>query len=300
MREVTRIGNVENRYEVQSAFGEGGQGDLFLGRDRKSGEKVALKLQKARNLGPDSDFYWAGEKLLKEGSHMAMLTGIQAIPEILATGTHRGRQCLVMEFVEGRQLHDVLWAARPVRHPEVIASIIGQLCEILWEVHNRNLVHCDLKPENVIVQPDGRLRLIDMGFAVTAGERTEFDRGTLGWASPEQFDTCESGLTPRSDIFGLGCILLEMTVMRLPYGGLEERAAPGSPVLPADRLAQIPPEFASLALRMVRWNAEDRPADVREVFDDIRRYLPRPGMERPSKRLRPDPTEYYLTHPPRL
>lgn len=300
MREIKEIGNVEKRYEVLDMFGDGGQGDLFLGRDRESGERVALKLQKARDLGPKSDFSWAGRKLVEEGSRMMMLTGIEAIPEIIATGTHRGRRCLVMEFVEGRQLHDVLSAARPVRDPEVIASVIGQLCEILREVHDRNLVHCDLKPENVIVQPDGRLRLIDMGHAITENEETSYERGTRGWASPEQSDACPAGLTRRADIFGLGCVLLEMTVMRLPYGGLEERAEPGGPVLPADRLAKLPPEFASLALWMVRWEAEERPADVREVFDRLRPYLPQPGSRRPSKRLRPDPTEYYRTHLPRL
>ncbi|WP_164543538.1 serine/threonine protein kinase [Streptomyces mobaraensis] len=300
MREIEEIGNVEKDYEILDMVGDGGQGDLFLGRDRRNGERVALKLQKARDLGPESDFHWAGRELLAEGSRMTMLTGMQAIPEIIATGTHRGRRCLVMEFVEGCQLQNVLLAARPVRHPEVVASVIGQLCEILREVHDRNLVHCDLKPENVIVQPDGRLRLIDMGHAITMGEPTLHARGTRGWASPEQSDACPSGLTERADIFGLGCVLLEMTVMRLPYGGLEERAEQGGPVLPADRLAKLPPEFASLALSMVRWKAEERPVDVREVFDQLRPYLPRLGSRRRSKRLRPDPTEYYRTHPPRL
>ncbi|MEV2215901.1 serine/threonine-protein kinase [Streptomyces sp. NPDC050997] len=301
MREIEEIGDVEKRYEVLDMVGDGGQGDLFLGRDRRSGERVALKLQKARDLGPESDFSWAGRRLLEEGSRMMMLTGIQAIPEIIASGTHRGRRCLVMEFVEGRQLQNVLLEKRPVRHPEIVASVIGQLCEILREVHDRNLVHCDLKPENVIVQPDGRLRLIDMGHAITAGEETSFERGTRGWASPEQSDACPAGgLTRRADIFGLGCILLEMVVMRLPYGGLEERAEPGGPVLPPDKLVELPPEFASLALWMVRWEAEERPADVREVFDRLRPYLPRLGSRRPSRRLRPDPTEHYRTHPPRL
>ncbi|WP_206507347.1 serine/threonine protein kinase [Streptomyces chrestomyceticus] len=300
MRKVEEIGNVEKSYEVLDMVGDGGQGDLFLARDRRSGERVALKLQKARDLGPESIFRWAGEELLREGSRMTLLTGIQAIPEIIATGTHRGRRCLIMEFVEGRQLQDVLLAARPVRHPEIVASVIGQLCEILWEVHAQNLVHCDLKPENVIVQPDGRLSLIDMGLAVTAGKATSDSRGTRGWASPEQSDACPSGLTQRADIFGLGCMLLEMTVMRLPYGGLEELAEPGGPVLPAEKLAALPPEFASLALSMVRRKAEERPADVREVFDQLRPYLPRLGSRRPPKRLRPDPTEYYRTHEPRL
>ncbi|MEW2065747.1 serine/threonine-protein kinase [Streptomyces sp. NPDC007346] len=300
MREIEEIGNVEEHYEVLDMVGDGGQGDLFLARDRRSGERVALKLQKARDLGPESDFHWAGRNLLKEGSRMMMLAGIQAIPEIITTGTHRGRRCLVMEFVEGRQLQNVLLAARPVRNPGTVASVIGQLCEILWEVHDRHLVHCDLKPENVIVQPDGRLRLIDMGHAIMAGERTSHERGTRGWASPEQSDACDTGLTRQADIFGLGCILLEMTVMRLPYGGLEERAERGGPVLPADRLAKLPREFSSLALRMVRWEAEERPSDVREMFDQLRPYLPRPGSRRPSKRLRPDPTEYYRTYPPQL
>lgn len=300
MREIEEIGNVEKYYEVLSTIGEGGQGDLFLGRDRQSGERVALKLQKTRDLGPESAFRSAGMNLLEEGSRMALLTGIRAIPEIIASGAHRGRQCLVMEFIEGQQLQNVLLAARPVRHPGTVASVIGQLCEILREVHDQNLVHCDLKPENVIVQPDGRLRLIDMGLAVTAGERTAYARGTRGWASPEQSDACLSGLTRRADIFGLGCILVEMTVMRLPYGGLEERAEPGCPVLPTDKLAALPAEFASLALRMLRWEAQERPADVREVFDQLRPYLPRFGSRRPPKPLRPDPTEYYRTHPPRL
>ncbi|WP_017623578.1 serine/threonine protein kinase [Nocardiopsis chromatogenes] len=300
MKEIEEIGDVEERYEVLDMVGGGGQGDLFLGRDRRSGEKKAVKLQKPRDLGPESNFSWAGRMLLEEGAHMMMLTGIEAIPEIIATGSYRRRRCLVMEFVEGDQLQNVLLAARPVRHPGTVASIIGQLCEILREVHDRNLVHCDLKPENVIVQPDGRLRLIDMGHAAREGEETDCERGTLGWASPEQYDACPSGLTRRADIFGLGCILLEMTVMRLPYGGLEERAEPGGSVLPTDLLDKLPPEFADLALQMVRWEAEERPADVGEVFDWLRPYLPPLGSRRPPRPLSPDPTEYYRTHPPRL
>jgi serine/threonine-protein kinase len=95
-------------------------------------------------------------------------------------------------------------------------------------------------------------------------------------------------------------MLIEMTVMRLPYGGLEELAERGCPVLPAEQFDALPPEFASLALWMVEWEAEKRPADVREVFEQLRPHLPPLGSPWPSKRLRPDPTEYYRTHDPRL
>ncbi|MFI0976534.1 hypothetical protein ACH4SP_05850 [Streptomyces sp. NPDC021093] len=76
MREIKEIGNVEKGYEVLDMVGDGGQGDLFLGRDRRSGAKVALKLQKARDLGPRSIFSEDGERLLAEGSLMMKLTGI--------------------------------------------------------------------------------------------------------------------------------------------------------------------------------------------------------------------------------
>ncbi|MFJ1648290.1 serine/threonine protein kinase [Streptomyces sp. NPDC088258] len=300
MKKIERLLEIEDHYEVLGLFGDGGQGDLFVGRHHKTGAKVALKTQKARDLGPLSDFQWAGSDLHEEGDRMLQLAAIQAIPDILHTGTYKGRECLVMEFIEGNQLRDAVMAKRPVRDTRIVASIIGQLCEILREVHDKKLVHCDLKPENVIVEPDGRLRLIDMGHAVRVGATTHEPHGTRGYASPEQSDASDQGLTERADIFGLGCILLEMTVMRLPYGGLEERAERECPVLPPDRLAALPPEFAALALQMVRWKAEDRPSDVQEVFDRLRRHLPPLGSSRPSRRLRPDPTEYYRNHPPRL
>ncbi|MFJ6738183.1 serine/threonine protein kinase [Streptomyces sp. NPDC091279] len=300
MKKIEKFGKIEEHYEVLDMFGYGGQGDLFTGRDRKNGRKVALKVQKPWGLEPKTDFRWAGETLLKEGSRMAAMTEIEAIPEIIATGTYKGRGCLVMEYIEGRQLRDVLMASRPVRYPDAVASIIGQLCQILREVHDKGMVHCDLKPENVIVEPDGRLRLIDMGHAVEMGVETQCPHGTLGYASPEQWDTNPAGLTEQADIFGLGCMVLEMTIMWLPYGGLEARVPKDYPVLPPDRLDALPAEFAPLALQMVQWEAKHRPTDVREVFDRLRPHLPPLGSSQPSRRLRPDPREYYRTHLPRL
>ncbi|MFH8591393.1 hypothetical protein [Streptomyces rimosus] len=105
-----------------------------------------------------------------------------------------------------------------------------------------------------------------------------------------------------ADIFALGRMTLEMTVMRLPYAGSEGRPALGRsvPILPPDRLAALPVEFAPLALRMVEREAAHHPAHVREVFAARRPYVPAPGSRRPLKPLRPDPTEYYRTHPPTL
>lgn len=300
LEEIEEIGNIEKHYEVLGMMGDGGQGDLYLARELRTGRRVAVKTQKARTVGSSSAHRSAGRYLLEEGKRMLKLTGIDEIPEIFASGTYRNRRCLVMEYIDGPQLRDSWAKAKPVRVPETVASVIGQLCEILEKVHDRKLVHGDLKPENVIVEPDGRLRLIDMGHAVEEGKRTEWDHGTFGYSAPEQWDSSPHGLTCRADIFSLGCILLEMTVMSLPYGGMEERVTRHHPVLPPDRLEAIPVEFRDLALHMVRWDAAERPADVREVFERIRRYLPEPGSRRrPSKRLKPDTTEYWRARPPR-
>ncbi|MEV6453997.1 serine/threonine protein kinase [Streptomyces anulatus] len=300
LEEIEEIGNIEKHYEVLGMMGDGGQGDLYLARELRTGRRVAVKTQKARTVGSSSAHRSAGRYLLEEGKRMLKLTGIDEIPEIFASGTYRNRRCLVMEYIDGPQLRDSWAEAKPVRVPETVASVIGQLCEILEKVHDRKLVHGDLKPENVIVEPDGRLRLIDMGHAVEEGKRTEWDHGTFGYSAPEQWDSSPHGLTCRADIFSLGCILLEMTVMSLPYGGMEERVTRHHPVLPPDRLEAIPVEFRDLALHMVRWDAAERPAGVREVFERIRRYLPEPGSRRrPSKRLKPDTTEYWRARPPR-
>ncbi|MFS0695206.1 serine/threonine protein kinase [Streptomyces nitrosporeus] len=297
---VENMEDIEDRYEIHGFFDDGGYGDLYVGRDRVSGTKVAVKAQKPWRTGPLTFHRAEGEELAEEGVRMRALCGIESIPRIITTGTYKENRCLVMEFVEGRQLRSVVSAAHPVKDPGTVASIVGQLCEILWDVHSRQLVHCDLKPENVIVRPDGHLCLIDMGHAVRIGEPTTRELGTPGYAPPEQLSENSEGLTVRADIYALGCMLLEMTVLHLPYGAAERRARQGQPVLPAGQHEAVPPEFRDLTLRMVRLAAEERPADVREVFDGVRAYLPGQGARRPVKPLTPDPTEYYRTRPPRL
>ncbi|MER5766617.1 serine/threonine-protein kinase [Streptomyces sp. NPDC001985] len=287
---------VLNRYEVLEEVGSGGQGDLYAGFDRETGEKVAIKFQKPRAFESESWYREIGKDFVQEATWGDRLSGVRGIPRILDHGHHGNRYCIVMEFAEGRLLDDVIADARPLKHLPSVASVIGQLCEILSGVHRRGLVHRDVKPENVILGPDGQVWLLDLGLAVGAGVRVEYAGGTIGYAPPEQLDASDRGLTARSDVFALGCLLLEMTIMRLPYAG-RERPEPGCPVLPAEDIELIPGEFRSLALRMVDTVAENRPT-VSEVRDELRPFLPVPGSPPPAKPLTPDPTEYYRCPPP--
>ncbi|MFD5000585.1 serine/threonine-protein kinase [Streptomyces buecherae] len=298
MEHLEDLDDIEARYEVLDQVGDGGQGDLLAARDLATGRKVALKVQKERSFESETYFRSLAERLAKEGAYTGRLSWVDGIPKLLAKGRFRRRGCIVLEFVEGTLLYDVMISARPFR-VATAASVIGQLCEILDAVHDARIAHRDVKPENIMVEPDGRLRLLDLGLATNFDEATTQGCGTIGYVPPEQLDANPNGVTGQADIFALGCLLLEMTVMQLPYAGTRARPVHGSPVLPPERMAAVPAAFASLAPRMVAWEAADRPANVREVFDALRPHLPVLGARRPTKVVRPDPTEYYRTRPPR-
>ncbi|MFF2851649.1 serine/threonine protein kinase [Streptomyces sp. NPDC058001] len=301
---IKDIGDIEDTYDIHELTGSGGQAELYTGYERTSGRKAAIKVQNEQGFEPTCHFETLSEELTEEGEYIQKLAGTPGIPRIFAFGHYRHLRCIVMEFIEGTLLTDALESVRPVRDVTTVASIVGQLCEILDHVHRSNLVHRDVKPDNVKVEPDGRIRLFDLGLAVEAGADIEFPCGTMGFAPPEQLNANPDGITGQADIFALGCMLIEMMVMRRPYGGSRAgiigKSHPVQPVLPPDRLAALLPELAPLALRMVDRDPGRRPATVREVFAALRPHLPTPGSRRPRKPLRPDPTEYYRTHTPTL
>ncbi|WP_329179603.1 serine/threonine protein kinase [Streptomyces sp. NBC_01477] len=301
---IKNIGDIEETYDIHKLAGSGGQAELYIGYERSSGRKAAVKVQNEQGFEPTYHFEILAKELTEEGEYIQKLSGTPGIPRIFAFGRYRNLRCIVMEFIEGTLLTNALESVRPVRNVTTVASIIGQLCEILDHVHHSNLVHRDVKPDNVMVEPDGCIRLFDLGLAVEAGAGIEFPCGTMGFAPPEQLNVNPKGITGQADIFALGSMLMEMTVMQRPYGGTRAgiigKDHPVQPVLPPGRLAALPPELAPLALRMVDRDPGRRPATVREVFDALRPHLPVPGSCRPRKPLRPDPTEYYRTHTPTL
>ncbi|MFF9000350.1 serine/threonine protein kinase [Streptomyces achromogenes] len=296
---------VLGRYELLEEIGSGGQGELYRARDTMTGRQVAVKLQKARLFERETSYLGLGEDFEAEADATRRLTGIRGIPRVFdfdkgGRGRSGGeRRCIVLQLIEGAVLYDAMLRARPLRVPTV-AAVIGQLCETLHQVHGRQLVHRDIKPENVILDGDGRVWLIDMGFARYQGEKTDRGEGTPGYVPPDEYDGCPHGVTHQTDVFALGCMILEMTVLRLPYAGMAERPAPDCPVLPPSHLRRVPRELRDLALSMVDRVPANRPRDVQEVFDHLRRFLPTPGSKPSAKPLDPDPTEYYRTHKPGL
>ncbi|MFB7058331.1 serine/threonine-protein kinase [Streptomyces vinaceus] len=284
---------IRNRFEVLELVGESGQGEVYKAVDLESGQKVAVKLQLPRLFEQSHEYKAEAEDMRAEGERSTRLSHVPGIPEVHWSGLYRDRHCIVMEFLKGPTLGEALARCRPVK-ATTAAAVVGQLCEIIGHVHEEGLVHRDIKPANImLVGEQGRIHLLDLGWAAEAGRAPQRAAGTGGWMAPEQFDR-SAVVLPSLDVFALGCLILHMTVMAFPYGATpSSRPHLGTPVLPPDRLAALPRELRELALAMVAWEPGDRPASVKDVLALLAPLLPAPGDPAPGRALDPDPTAFY-------
>ncbi len=205
----TRLG----RYEVLTALGEGGMGEVYRAKDERLGRDVAIKiLPSSFSADPDR---------LRRFEQEARATGALNHPNVIVvhdTGQHDGAPYVVYELLEGTTLRAVLTgtplsASRTIRLGTDIAAGLAA-------AHDRGIVHRDLKPENLFVTPEGRVKILDFGIASVAEstglpadtvtkQRTDPGMivGTVGYMSPEQARAAR--VDHRSDIFSLGVVLYE-------------------------------------------------------------------------------------------
>ncbi len=271
--EQLKVGdNLRDRFVIERVLGEGGMGQVFLARDRqaeKSNPFVALKV-----LGASfRDHPQAFAALRREATQSRTLThpNIVAVFDFDRAGDH---VYMVMEYLKGQAL-DVLIGNRPEggKLTEVWPLIEG-IARGLEYVHQKNIVHADVKPRNVMVTENGEVKVLDLGIARTLDENqagsgtTRFDPDTLGaltpqYASPEMFEGQQP--RPQDDIFALGCIAYELLTGKHPYDrrtALEARSMRLEPKRPVGlKTRQWKVLKASLAMQRA-----DRPATVTEFI----------------------------------
>ena len=271
--EQLRIGDIlRDRFVIERVLGEGGMGQVFLARDRqaeKSNPFVALKV-----LGASfRDHPHAFAALRREATQSRTLThpNIVSVFDFDRAGDH---VYMVMEYLKGQAL-DVLIGNRPEggKLAEVWPLIEG-MARGLEYVHQKNIVHADVKPRNVMVSENGEIKVLDLGIARTLDESqassgtTRFDPDTLGaltpqYASPEMFEGQRP--KPQDDIFALGCIAYELLTGKHPYDrrtAIEARSMRLEPKRPAGlKSRQWKVLKASLAMQRA-----DRPATVTEFI----------------------------------
>jgi hypothetical protein len=233
---------LSGRYVVERQLGAGGMGRVYLARDLKMKRAVAVKLLSAQA---------ATAEQLRRLEEEALVVGSLGHPNVVAVHDigHDGDQpFIVQEFLEGSTLRD-LARRQPPSIDEAI-RIATQIARGLGAAHEKEIVHCDLKPENVFVSTDGWVKILDFGVArLSAGSRANaadsddpsgggWFSGTLRYSSPEQIRG--SVLDVRSDIFSFGVVLHELLTGRHPFAGSNSIQVGWSIVNRAP--AELPPE----------------------------------------------------------
>ena len=205
-------------YKIISPLGEGGMAKVYLAHDAKFDTNVAMKLLNKEYTNNEN----IRKRFLAEARSMYRMShpNIIKVTDLIDDGD---TVAFVMEYVEGVTLKDFI--DRKVKlSDEEIQSIFSQMLDAVGYVHEQNLVHRDIKPSNFIVDPKGKLKLMDFGIAKNTNPNsaeytqtgTGVQMGTPMYMSPEQIKETKS-VTPQSDIYSLGVVLWQMVTGKKPY-----------------------------------------------------------------------------------
>ncbi len=267
-----RPGDVLDRFEIVRELGRGGFGAVYEALDRELGRRVALKTLRPGRSRDE----WADKQLRQEAQAAASLShpGIVTLHE--ACTCDRGPY-LVMELLRGETLQE-----RLARGPLPVAEAVEvglQAARALAHVHAHGLVHRDLKPGNVFLGEDGRVKLLDLGLAHLLGERSG-GGGTPAYVAPEQWRGEE--LDGRADVFALGAVLFEALSGRRAFEVGEERSAALDPGPAPTLQGRVPRSLARLVARYLERDPRGRPtaAQVGEDLLGVQRRLERPRAMR--------------------
>jgi serine/threonine protein kinase len=257
---------LDKRYRVLELLGRGGMGAVYRAHDTLLKRDVAVKVLSEAGLGTEGR-----ARLLREAQSAAQLSHPNVVSvfdagEVEVAGHEDSIPFVVMELVRGESLY----TRRPQTLGEML-TIACQLCAALEHAHAYGIVHRDVKPENVMIAPDGTAKLMDFGLARTVDSRLTAEGaivGTLFYLAPEQ--ALGGEIDGRADLYALGVMLYEWTSGRLPFEGDDPVSVIGqhlhAPVVPPqEHNPQIPSALADLMLRLLSKKPEDRPGSAAQV-----------------------------------
>src|ERR687887_1516294 len=204
----------DGRYKVVRKLGTGGMANVYLAEDQELGRRVAIKMLDDRH-SQDEQFV---ERFRREAQNAAGLTHPNIV-SIYDRGEAEGTYYIAMEYLEGRTLKELLLARGPTP-VKVAVNYTRQILAAVGFAHRNGIVHRDIKPHNVLVDPEGRLKVTDFGIARSgASQMTEAGPiiGTAQYLSPEQ--ARGAPVDQRSDIYSVGIVLYEMLTGSVPFTG---------------------------------------------------------------------------------
>ena len=260
------------RYEVLSKIGAGGMADVYKGKDHMLNRYVAVKVLK-REFREDSTFV---RKFRSEAQAAAGLIHPNIV-NVYDVGEDRGLYYMVMELVEGITLKEYIDRKKNLSSKEVI-SIAIQMCNGIEAAHERQIVHRDIKPHNVMISKDGKVKVTDFGIAkaTTSTTVSTSAMGSVHYTSPEQ---ARGGYVDiKSDIYSVGITLYEMVTGHVPFNGetavevavkhLQDEITPPSELVP-----DIPYSLEQIILKCTQKNSERRYENMNALIQDLKHSL---------------------------
>ncbi len=260
------------RYEVLSKIGAGGMADVYKGKDHMLKRYVAIKVLK-REFREDSTFV---KKFRSEAQAAAGLMHPNIV-NVYDVGEDRGLYYMVMELVDGITLKEYI-DRKELLSPKEVISIAIQMCNGIEAAHERQIVHRDIKPHNVMISKEGKVKVTDFGIAKATNSTTVSTSamGSVHYTSPEQ---ARGGYVDiKSDIYSVGITLYEMVTGHVPFNGetavevavkhLQEEITP-----PSESVSDIPYSLEQIILKCTQKNSERRYENMGELIQDLKHSL---------------------------
>lgn len=263
---------VGERYEIISRIGSGGMADVYKAKDHKLNRLVAVKVMKAE-FSEDRGFI---AKFEKEAQAAAGLANPNVV-NVYDVGEDRGIYYIVMELVQGITLKDYITRKGKLTVREA-TSIAIQVSLGLEAAHRSNIVHRDVKPQNIIISTDGKVKLSDFGIARAASSNTISSNvmGSVHYSSPEQV---RGGFSDaKSDIYSLGITMYEMVTGRVPFDGdttvaIAIKHLQEEMTSPRKYAPDLPYSLEQIILKCTQKSADRRYSNMTEVIDDLKHSL---------------------------
>jgi len=264
---------VANRYKIVEKIASGGMADVYLGYDLQLERKVAVKIL--------HESYASSKNFVNRFKSEAQILAKLNNPNIVMVydwGEFEGLYFIAMEYIQGESLKEVI-EKKGALNPETIVNYSMQICNALEIAHDNNLIHRDIKPQNILITAEGKVKVADFGIAKsTAADITKTMNivGTAHYVSPEQAQG--KVLDLRTDIYSLGIVMYEMLTADLPFRGgssidISLRHISEQPTLPSKIILTVPEKLEKIIMKCLEKNPSNRYHSVTALNKDLQNFL---------------------------
>src|SRR6266542_112322 len=262
---------LNGRYRIVRKLGTGGMANVYLAEDEVLGRRVAIKILNDRHAGDDQFV----ERFRREAKNAASLSHPNIV-SIYDRGEAEGTYYIAMEYLDGRSLKELIVARGPAPI-HLAVDYARQILAALRFAHRHGIVHRDIKPHNVLVDGEGRLKVTDFGIArAGASQMTEVGSiiGTAQYLSPEQAKGAPVDQT--SDLYSVGVVLYELLTGTVPFNGdtpveIAIKHLSQVPRPPSELRSQVPHDLDSVVLRALAKDSSERYQSAEEMAADLSR-----------------------------